>query len=104
MLPNLARSALFLRYIYLVACRSHKHLLELPSRLFYREALLPFANEELVQPPDWNELQHDPIVSQEDGLTANMDGVAANMLFFGVRGKQVLQVLFLPAHKVESDY
>lgn len=64
--------------IYLKCRRSHKHLLELPSRLFYREALLPFASKESVKPPDWNEL-NDPIISQEE----------ANMLFYGVRGQQV---------------
>ena len=67
----------------IIISRSHQRLLELPSRLFYGDALKPCAKEEFVRPPEWKELQTDSTTS------ANEDNSLANMLFYGVRGQQV---------------
>ncbi len=37
--------------------RSHRRLLELPSRLYYNNQLMASADPKLVTAPIWNELQ-----------------------------------------------
>ncbi|GAQ82685.1 Silencing defective protein SDE3 [Klebsormidium nitens] len=54
--------------------RSHRKLLELPSRMFYKDELVATAEEAMVEPPrNWDEMQ----------------GSDFPMLFYGVRGQQM---------------
>ena len=69
--------------------RSHQRLLELPSRLFYGDALLPCADQGTVQPPEWSELNNN---NDEAASSAQQEEDQPNMLFYGVRGQQVISL------------
>ena len=68
--------------------RSHPDLLELPSRMFYRSALIPCADALQVQPPLWSETC--PVL-QDDICSDGEINPRACCLFYGVRGEQVQQ-------------
>ncbi|DBA76409.1 TPA: hypothetical protein ACH3X1_010114 [Trebouxia sp. C0004] len=88
--------------------RSHRRLLELPSRLYYNNQLMASADPKLVTAPIWNELQkpgrndegqlHEEEGEQTAGKPQKEADAAfedtdkqlpVNTLFYGVRGQQM---------------
>lgn len=89
--------------------RSHRRLLELPSRLYYNNQLMASADPKLVTAPIWNELQkpdrsdegqrHEEEGEQAAGKPQGEADAAVdddtenqlpvNTLFYGVRGQQM---------------
>lgn len=64
--PNICPAAGMLVHNY----RSHSRLLELPSRLYYDDALVALADPQMVAAPLWDELQDpDADPHQDDGLS-----------------------------------
>lgn len=72
---GMAQSVIFLCYGMLTDnYRSHRRLLDLPSRLFYSGALRACAPAAAVAPPAWSELMGIPLAPGAAAATAGDDG------------------------------